>query len=649
MRVRTRPAQSPSGAATESSQALSAPLTDVDGSESGRRGVASGEANEVATGESIDGPGSLSIRVLDLATHVPIEGVPVVALRRVARSTPLTGVSNSAGLVEFVDILPGQWTVTSPLGGIERAAIEPGKLAQLQLAIAKTWPMSGTVRTTAGAPVSGAEIWVSELKGVVPAIAVAVTGSDGEFHIPNMGEARYIGASADGFEPSGIKSLESSSDRVQFNLRESGGRIVGEVRDLDGVPISDALLELIPLDDTEGRLPVPGESNQNGEFSFASVWQGGGLLRASAIGYSTAEKRVDPCGRTISVALRLSRGAVVHGTVTGNAGAPVPDALVMLAGASGSSSLWTRTTGDGYYRLSGLPSGLVRLLVDGGKLGRVESEIVCQELREAIWSPQLGGQGLPIAGVVINIQSIAGSDVVAYAIGTGGQATVRTARVDPAGRFSLPGLTEVAYRIDIRDKDGVTVARREAVAPGTTELLLQAELRNAVLSGTVLDELGAPLSGVNVMFARLEDRVTLPSTMTDSEGRFVSRPLLPGTIRVVLNRSEFVLQTLETIELNPDTEVDVGRIVLLPCGSARIKCTPPLGDAIEIRIFDGQGLLRAMRSLPERLQEVGSEFAGLPVGVMRVEAYRGGRLVGEASVDVEPHSVTEVQVGVGSN
>jgi hypothetical protein len=272
------------------------------------------------------------------------------------------------------------------------------------------------------------------------------------------------------------------------------------VADDTGQPMARVLVTLTGFAPVFARVA---STDTEGRFAFPAVRQGDVTITAAKTAYLTAYYGArDPIRGpavplTLSnntptvIALRLVRGAVIAGTITGPTGRPRPGLRV--------SALRTRVV-DGTRRSVGGPQGEGGVTDDGGRYriwGLSPGEFVVQATPED----------------QSDVRAVSDTDLTAprSAAAAAGQ-MVRYAPV------YYPGTTDASEAAPVTlaaagERDGIDVALRM--------------IPTASLRGTLLDVDGQPAAHVSVALNTSDRRVT---TDSDDAGRFTFGAVAPGTV-----------------------------------------------------------------------------------------------------------------------
>ena len=284
------------------------------------------------------------------------------------------------------------------------------------------------------------------------------------------------------------------------------GRLSGRVV-LDGAntPIAGARVMLMPSARPTGgpfRMPPAAITDSNGQFTFDSIPAGEYRIDAQRTGYAPPRPDFGPpqaiqiaAGQSVTIELRLKKGAVIAGRVLDESGAPLSDIRVMpmrrLGPRNGSAdrlvpapvsgmSASMQTNDLGEFRLVGLPPG--------------------EYFVAAMRSPD----------------------------GFGGAAVAPTA--------SGPALTTTYYPGTIDQSAAQPIAITEGDTKGNIEFrMLTVPAFN--VSGRVVDEQGQPVAHAMVMMVS-EGRGNavffgpIGGGQSDDDGRFTVRQVPAGSYRV---------------------------------------------------------------------------------------------------------------------
>lgn len=237
--------------------------------------------------------------------------------------------------------------------------------------------------------------------------------------------------------------------------------------------------------------------------------------KASATAVEIVEGKDPP-----RVEIKLTAGGAIEGLVTGRAGVPVVNALIVAATLSG--GMKSATSGpDGIYRIEGIPPGrylvfksrleenatnLLYDLLGNMRLQTVtvkEGEVVRKDIQDET------EDSVRVWGVVRD-----GNEVVSRAMVTAlGQDSegifglgLRAKPTNERGEYELIGLKPGSYFLQVArfNQRPEQVSLSVDIPEGTSEYRLDLQLPQSHISGRVVDTTGQPVVGVSVA-AAMED------------------------------------------------------------------------------------------------------------------------------------------------
>jgi protocatechuate 3,4-dioxygenase beta subunit len=272
----------------------------------------------------------------------------------------------------------------------------------------------------------------------------------------------------------------------------------------------------------------------------------------------------------------LSRAASIAGRVTDASGEPLQDVQVTAARVNPSVNDGGRfpdriaaVTNDlGEYRFGGLPAGRYRISIfsnerdslptieirPGDELGSIDF-IDPNPVRAAAGFPeglrQLARGGATITGSVLSDKKkpLSGARVRAMSPG----ASIGTAVTDKQGRYAIEGMSAASYTIDA-GKAGYPIwqyGQTRAFEPGlqvvvhSNEIVRDVDIvlsRGSAVSGTITDERGEPIQGVNVRALQMRygngrtmalNAPGVRERFTDDRGRYRLFGFAPGAYLIV--------------------------------------------------------------------------------------------------------------------
>ncbi|MBK8097860.1 MAG: carboxypeptidase regulatory-like domain-containing protein [Planctomycetes bacterium] len=273
-----------------------------------------------------------------------------------------------------------------------------------------------------------------------------------------------------------------------------------------------------------------------------------------------------------------SHGATgaAHGTVADASGkviAGVP--VAALAGERLLGVAWTDA--EGRWQLGSIPHGPVMLRAGGGEAGDASTEVGigaapmqwnCQlTVQNAVHGQALDEQGAVLANWRIEFESIGGP-------------FADLAFVDPAGRFTLPGIPGpgLCYLWSAEGRRRLPIGIGTAVLPDTGTVTLR--LDPALPAGSQLrlrpalprEAMGG---AVEATIAQLATGRVASLHASTFDGRFEADGLCPGEYRVEVAAPRFGVVDAGVVVADGHGPIDLGNIVFSPRGRLRFL-TPEL-------------------------------------------------------------------------
>ena len=578
--------------------------------------------------------------------------------RRSARTGP-------GGEVLLTDLTPGQYALYGDRGGHSSFTAAGVSGLEPPPTITHTWTLPGgtdvrgRVVDADGAPVAGAEVWVTTGLNRDAGLVAATTGADGAFEVKQLGDAVFLGARRAGYAPSRAEHVGHRAERaagadgapageieLELVLPSRGASLRGSVVGVGGAPIAGARVRVGAQwqFDTYGPSgaegpppPVEVVTDARGEFSCDAAAPGtvAWACRAESYAVAAGEAEVRE-GGSASIVIRMEPGARVRGRVVDASGAGVPGVWVSAyerAFGHGMRSSFdsprVQSDAAGEYELFPLAAGAVTVMAradGGGGTARAEVEVAIGEERtldlvlEGV--PEITGtardaDGAPLAGWTV---------VTRPSQPTGAPPRAVRTRRDGAFTVAQPGRGRVdllLYAPDDGDgpwtRPSAPVARVDGVLIGTGGVALVMDPASAPRA-RVTGRLDAPAPGAvvrvwqsglgDVGFARIEG--------SGVEFEVEGLPAGDSTLTVEAEGRARVSVAVEG--LGADEVRDVGELTLPPAGELRVVVTRADGRAPErahVQILGPDGAeVHATR------EAGGRAFVArdLPVGDYRIRA-----------------------------
>ncbi|MET8984518.1 carboxypeptidase-like regulatory domain-containing protein [Nonomuraea wenchangensis] len=188
--------------------------------------------------------------------------------------------------------------------------------------------------------------------------------ADGGYSIWTPGTGTYVLIASAAHRDPQVATLVVGEQPLDFNLILAGSsKLVGTVRDLEGKPVSGAVLVLT---DVRGEVLSTSTTDHDGAYSFSGVTAGSYTLAVSAESYRPTAVFVEAHGAgQTRQDVELRPGTRIRGTVRVRDGIPLADARVTLLDAAGNVVGTTTTGGDGAYAFADLTGGQYTLIATG--------------------------------------------------------------------------------------------------------------------------------------------------------------------------------------------------------------------------------------------------------------------------------------------
>lgn len=382
-------------------------------------------------------------------------------------------------------------------------------------------------------------------------------------------------------------------------------RFAGDPEDFDFLGLSSMRGRRSVMTDGQGQFVMPGLTA--GKYRFTARHPD----RAKA---SAAEIEIVEGKETPEVRIELTAGGTIEGLVTGRAGRPVGNALIVAATIS-SGALKSSTTGpDGTYRIEGLPGGryfvfksrfeenatnLVYDLLGNMRLQTVtvkEGETARKDIQDETEN------SVRVFGVVRD-----GRDPVARAMVTAlGQDNdgflgigIRAKPTDEKGEYELIGLKPGSYFFQVvRFMQRPEQANLSIDVPeGVLEYRVDLSLPQSSISGRVVDTAGQPVQGIQVA-AGVEGggaaaapgllglilRNGVSRETTDADGNFKLTRMPEGNYRLTASGGNGRRQNRKYGEVKVGPFAIDGRAVL-----DNVLITLPFAGKVTGMVRDGNG------------------------------------------------------------
>lgn len=494
--------------------------------------------------------------------------------------------------------------------------------------------------------------------------AFEVTGLPAEAGSNTFGVPFVVTASRDGASAVALATVAEDEQRSSLTLvLRPSGAIAGRVLDESGAPVVDAAVspwreledQAIGISDATHFLRET--TDAEGRFVLDHLAEGAWQLAATSDRLASVSAGPFNTGESNAV-LVMTSGASASGTVIdAKTGKPVAGVALVVASEAGAGQRRVSSGADGAFTAAALADGAYRIYlidqrhvwaqtapqftisrrapVEGVAIKVVEGASVSGKVIDA-------DSGEPLSGIRITAMP-EDPELVRPLLGTS----------DEDGSYAITGLP--AGSIDLyRERkagfvdEGYTEQRKLSLAQGQVLDNVDFVLRRGVtVSGVVLDESGAALSGIDVLCLKMADDGVAVRATAGEGGRFEMRGVLPHTTVQfqVEGRGYTAVATeplntgdtgLDGVEIIAERGASVAGIVVdasgKPVPSVFVSATVPNGtfDVLESTQADGTFLLKGLRAgaYELRAEPMGSSWSTTSEAPREVTLEKGEALTG---------------------
>ncbi|WP_164020890.1 carboxypeptidase-like regulatory domain-containing protein [Pyxidicoccus trucidator] len=365
-------------------------------------------------------------------------------------------------------------------------------------------------------------------------------------HTTRSGWARDAGAAAHGERV--LEPLSEDASGADVELEPAGGlhvRVVGarSGRELEGASVQ-----------SPAAPEVRWREEGVGHFRTAPLLPGSYALLVRAPGHGAVQRTVTvDVGAETQVEVALQQESVLAGRILGPEGLGLEGARIELVGPGRGGAEEVRTGADGRFEVRELAEDTYDLRVE-----RPGYLSVSREVRLPRTEP-LELPLSPAAAVAVKVYGTRGAPVEEASVsltlvGEGRGETVREQGTDARGDVQFGGLVPGSYLAQARAPGYLTSEPLPVEAWDEEAVPVTLMLREGLtLSGRVRDERGAPVAEAEV--GVLEEGTSVSSARTDVQGRFTLSGLLPGRLR--LRVEKFGHATRDAEVQVPATQVEL--------------------------------------------------------------------------------------------
>ncbi|MBA3459917.1 MAG: sigma-70 family RNA polymerase sigma factor [Deltaproteobacteria bacterium] len=396
--------------------------------------------------------------------------------------------------------------------------------------------MFGTVRDASGGPIVKARI-VRLPEGIssVPG-GLAVTSNDkGTYELcvePRWPGFVTVDVSADGYAAIAATTIVPGRIEVDFSLVPEATIVGRVIRDDTGAPIPYAYVFVPPGPRGASGTPLRAAfTDATGHFRLDRMTAGRHLLFARAEAMSDSPRgtpAVVGVGQTsVEVEIRLAVGSTIRGTVVDHQRRPIGGARVAAVDTQGRGPLSTAVSqDDGSFVLTGVPRAEIRFTALPYDVAKPAALLVSLATHEGVIL-EVEPLGTVIGRVIRGGKPLPGAFIGAH--GPNDQDLPRII-ADANGRFEARGLRPGAWSFSAEDtRIGAFGSPPGSLQLGrgeTKEITIDVAYA-ASIAGRVVDQNGAPVSGVTVLFRHTSANDAGQAT-TDIDGNYRAATMTGG-------------------------------------------------------------------------------------------------------------------------
>ncbi|MCC7014271.1 MAG: sigma-70 family RNA polymerase sigma factor [Planctomycetes bacterium] len=490
------------------------------------------------------------------------------------------------GSVRVERVPLGRVTLYSDRGSSVRGEARAGETTEVVLPMQDGFTLKGRVLDVDRTPVPGAEVFLWEcVDDPDQGWVVARSDARGEYTVRGLGEMlNFVSARAAGRTPTVQRLVMSNADttvEVDLVFEHRGGSVRGRVLDEQGLPLAGATVVVggtgqeQPLrlaDGAEGRAPAGQRvfTGEDGDFVVEGVPTGTVSVQARGRGYAVWSGSVEVTGTAASsIAIQLSRGARIEGTVRTRGGEPVARAQVSVDVLSGLGGAFRLTRADGSFSMDGLTPGPVKLRVAHDELGSTSTSLSVAEGQTAraelvlssglVLRVRVDGRAADWTDGFVHASVTAPTDETAN--------YYRSARIDSRGIAELTQCPEQPLRIELYAPGDAVYPRAvvEDVLASIGELVIQpdpARIGKVQLVGRIVDARGEPVGSARIV-PSLRGQPTSSIEACDGQtGRFAIGPVSPGQWSIHAQATGYVDVRTPWVDVASGETHDFGELVM---------------------------------------------------------------------------------------
>jgi 5-hydroxyisourate hydrolase-like protein (transthyretin family) len=598
---------------------------------------------------NVQATGGVAGTILDSSNGQSVTGATV---RLISGVTPVAVTATDAfGKYSFTNISPATYTIefskTNYTTLTQGVVVQPDTITIVNpILTAFPGALQGTVTSSGGPAVNGAQVFLSDTLGTV--VAQTTTSPTGSYSFASVIPGHYtVTVSADGFQSATIgQNIPSNqTTTANFVLQTNPGTVAGTITG-SGAALAGAFVEALS---GTGITIATATTDGAGQYSISRIAPGSYRLRVSASSFQTFVVGFSVgAGQTTAVDVNLlANPGSIAGTVTDEeTGAPLAGTSLKIVNSSGITDASVTTDVNGQYTANSLAPGYYVITFSSDGHGSktvgtyIQSDTVTTvdvSLRRiaGVLTGTVTSDGAPITGATVDV--VLNNIVVAKTI------------TDDNGDYTISGLSPDRYTV-ILGAVAYSPVTLGAVIQDNETSVLDADLQSIFgsLAGNVQDDQGNNLPGAVILVKNVDSDVLISRKITDTNGDYAIGELSPGSYIVTASSDDYQASLSGAIisagststvnfSLEPNPSAITGTIVNLQTGE------PIIGASIEIQLMDSNGLI-----LTTTFSDVDGNFVveDLMPSTYTIIVSAEGFRISSASLKLTPGSVPAITIGL---
>lgn len=491
------------------------------------------------------------------------------------------------GTTQVVVNAPGYTTAHVP--NIE---VEDGKTApDVEVDVESGSKLTGRVTGADGTPLAGVSVRNDQTAGGARVMRFdgtdnsATTDPSGEYTFDSLdaGEKSFTFTRSGYVAQQKTVTITGGKDaRLDVQL-SNGMRATGFVVTDGGAPIPDASVHAVSAAEMDGGRDA--RSDANGAFAFEGLAPGHYTFTAGKPGFAPGTLRDIDIASSGPVRVILQGGGVITGHVSGLTAAELEQATVSASVAGGGGggpfggggAASSAVDAGGNFRIDGAPSGTVRVsaitgAAFGGSIKTAPPKTVELEAGGTAQVDIEFKSSTVISGRVTRNGTPVASARLMFIPRGGSSQTTSSGNTDSDGRYSLNGLDDGTYTVQVADMATLSSFTTQYEVHGSDTFDIT--MKTVTLHGHVIDAADShPLNEANMQLqAPGQSFIGNRAAVTDSAGNFTFDNVPSGNYQITADKSGYG-HDARTITITDSAPDDV-----------QFQLSP--GDGITIRAVD---------------------------------------------------------------